>query len=132
MGERFDPFPGLQPIGYWTGPDRTDLPNPEALIDETWDHLERQRVGDLLGAAATNQPGEGCSICRICCQPNGFVDLTDGTYVWPEGLAHYVRAHAVRLPADVVERLLSPTSSVDPELANEQGRRSRSVWVVGH
>lgn len=30
----------------------------------------------------------------------GHRDLTDGVYVWPEGLAHYVKAHAVRLPDD--------------------------------
>lgn len=43
----------------------------------------------------------GHSTCRICGVPNGSAELTNGVYVWPEGLGHYVREHSVRLP-DVV------------------------------
>lgn len=103
----------MEPIGYWRGPQQPGLPDPVALIDERWDTSERNRVAAALGAGATHQPGEGCSICRICGAPNGFLDLSDGTYVWPEGLAHYVAEHAVRLPPDVVGHLLSgPTVAV--------------------
>jgi hypothetical protein len=31
--------------------------------------------------------------------------LTDGVYLWPEGLAHYVREHSVTLPADVLAHI---------------------------
>lgn len=44
----------------------------------------------------------GTSLCRICGQANGSAELTHGVrFVWPEGLAHYVEAHDVRLPAEV-------------------------------
>lgn len=44
----------------------------------------------------------GTSFCRVCGQANGSAELTDGVrFVWPEGLAHYVEAHNVRLPAEV-------------------------------
>jgi hypothetical protein len=33
----------------------------------------------------------------------GCRDLTDGTWVWPEGLTHYVRVHHVALPASFLE-----------------------------
>lgn len=33
---------------------------------------------------------------------NGAVEYTDGTYVWPEGLAHYIYDHGVRLPEDLI------------------------------
>lgn len=29
---------------------------------------------------------------------NGNIELSDGYYVWPDGLAHYASEHAVRLP----------------------------------
>jgi hypothetical protein len=34
---------------------------------------------------------------------NGSRDLTDGTWVWPEGLAHYITTHDVILPDEFVE-----------------------------
>jgi hypothetical protein len=45
----------------------------------------------------------GYSPCRLCDNvTNGNLDLTDGSYLWPQGLAHYVRDHHVRLPAEFV------------------------------
>lgn len=120
MAAAFDPFPGLRPIGYWIDHDQPDLPDPQKLADPAWDTDERRRLAAVLGSAATHQPGEGCSLCRICGAPNGFLDLSDGTYVWPEGLAHYVTEHSVRLPADVVAGLLDADSS-----------RNVSSYVVG-
>ena len=32
----------------------------------------------------------------------GCLELSDGMWLWPEGLAHYVNAHAVRLPDEFV------------------------------
>lgn len=37
----------------------------------------------------------------------GGDDLTDGTYCWPEGLAHYLEHHAVRLPEAIVQHILA-------------------------
>lgn len=113
VAEQFDPFPGLKPIGYWRGPDHPGLADPLGSIDESWDTQERDRIAEILATAATHQPGEGCSICRICGTPNGFLDLSDGTFVWPEGLAHYVTKHSVRLPIDVIQHLLAKATDVD-------------------
>ena len=33
----------------------------------------------------------------------GVADISDGTWLWPEGLAHYVEAHKILLPAEFVE-----------------------------
>jgi hypothetical protein len=41
-------------------------------------------------------------------QPIGTLQiLTDGTWKWPSDLAHYVRTHHVRLPADSVRHMAS-------------------------
>ena len=37
----------------------------------------------------------------------GHRDRSDGTWVWPDGLAHYVAAHDVRLPARFVRHALA-------------------------
>jgi hypothetical protein len=33
------------------------------------------------------------------------VERTDGFFLWPEGLAHYVRDHSVRLPDEVISHI---------------------------
>ena len=37
----------------------------------------------------------------------GSWDLTDGTWVWPQGLSHYVEVHGVVLPEEFVSHVLS-------------------------
>jgi len=37
----------------------------------------------------------------------GTGEISDGTYVWPEGLAHYVEEHNVRLPQKFVDHVLA-------------------------
>jgi hypothetical protein len=44
----------------------------------------------------------GYSICRLCGERTGTGESMDGEWVWPEGLAHYVEAHSVRLPEEMV------------------------------
>ena len=119
MAPLFDPFPGLHPIGYWMDHDQPDLPDPAELVDHSWNPRERQLVAAVLGAAATHRPGEGCSICRICGAPNGFLDLSDGRYVWPEGLSHYVAEHSVRLPIDVVAGLLAGNPKLEAHVVRD-------------
>ena len=51
----------------------------------------------------------GPSWCRLGCSGHpsdiGAQDLTNGIYLFPEGLAHYVRVHAVRPPYDFLEHI---------------------------
>jgi hypothetical protein len=66
----------------------------------------------------------GYSTCRICGKhDNGNLELTDGTYIWPSGLEHYVREHAVRLPDEFVAHL------EQVEEANEEFRADWSWWL---
>jgi hypothetical protein len=54
---------------------------------------------------------DGWSHCRLACgiAPGalGDRDLTDGVWLWPEGLSHSVEVHAVRLPDDFVDHMRS-------------------------
>lgn len=97
-------MPPLQLIGYWRTDDdaSSEYPHPSDWVDWGWDRDERSVVGGYLASGSLFRAYMGLSPCRICGRPNGAAEYTDGTYVWPEGLAHYVDEHAVRLPAEIV------------------------------
>ena len=93
-------------IGFWGSPIDRTLPDPHDFVDDTWDLQERRRVADYLDYGKEVAHYKGCSTCRICGQRNGSQDLGDGVFVWPEGLGHYIRDHAVRLPQAFIARAL--------------------------
>jgi hypothetical protein len=112
-------------IGYWIDVDRPELPDPSRFVDIDWDLNERRDVASYLNGGRPTNSGCGCSPCRLCGAANGFEELSDGTYLWPEGLAHYVLDHAVRLPDEVVQHALRPT-----ELRDDVGFVDRTWWIT--
>jgi len=93
-------------VGYWKGPhEPKELPDPIEFVDPQWDLRERDLViVHLRGGSPVNHM-MGISECRLCGRRNGSHEMTDGRYLWPEGLAHYVEAHNVRLPNEFVEHV---------------------------
>lgn len=69
----------------------------------------------------------GYSRCRICNAQNGNLELTDDVFIWPEGLAHYVRDHAVRLPVEfVVQHAGQMESLTDGLVVDDEWWRSQA------
>jgi hypothetical protein len=110
MGE--GPVLKLKAIGYW----RTDqwggrlvFPQPQRLVRPAWHADELAQIAAYLRSGHTFARWSGYSFCRFGCgidRPRmGSTDLTDGEWVWPAGLAHYVEAHAVALPEELVEAM---------------------------
>ncbi len=95
----------LKALGYWRSEEEPDLPDPVVHIDEEWDVSEREWVVDYLSRGQIVGVAMGSSQCRICNAPNGSREFTDGDYYWPEGLAHYVITHGVRLPAEFITHI---------------------------
>jgi hypothetical protein len=95
----------LHAIGFWRCEDaRIVFPHPKELVDPRWDLEERRRVADYLRHGRSLGANMGYSYCRFPQGPSdeemGCADLTDGIWVWPEGLYHYVERYAVRLPEE--------------------------------
>lgn len=60
--------------------------------------------------------------------------LTDGNWVWPEGLAHYIEAHEVRLPDEFVDGMQKnswrvPVTKGWPTF-NTQGEPDYAFWIA--
>lgn len=98
----------MKRVGFWYSKYEPKLPMPESgdgLSDEDRDFLHR-----YVNSAEVVNAYRGCSFCRLCDMPwgtMGSTDLGDGTYLWPQGLAHYVEKHHVKLPDDFVQHVLS-------------------------
>jgi hypothetical protein len=120
-------------IGLWAGPGAVDLPNVVDFVDEAQDPSELDEIASRLEAGVrTDRTYMGYSRCRFCDCQNGSGEQTDGTFIWPEGLSHYVREHHVRLP-DQVTHHLRLVRDADPDEMNRavtasNEERSREWW----
>jgi hypothetical protein len=100
------PVGPLELVGYWHAHEGDGLPHPQQLRQPRWEWRRRRRIVRYLLGGTEYLQYRGWSHCRFGgLRPNGSRDLTDGTWVWPEGLAHYVRAHGVRLPDEFVAHM---------------------------
>jgi hypothetical protein len=97
----------LKRIGYWWSPEESNLPHPRDYVDALWDVGERQRAIAYLCNCYYLYAWCGLSWCRFGCSNvyMGACDLTDGTWLFPEGLVHYVRHHALKPPQDFLEHM---------------------------
>lgn len=95
----------LRPVGSSEAP---ELPDPAAQIDATWDEEERRATLSYLQQAPVCLRFLGYSTCRLCGRSGaelGDADRTDGMWVWPSGLPHYLEHHALRPPEELLRHL---------------------------
>lgn len=104
-----DTIPGhrdrdIRLVGYW-GPGG-DLPMPiEGSCQLSSEHRSRL-VAYLRSPSHPSEGYMGTSVCRCCGTRNGAREVSDGRWVWPDGLAHYVETHHVALPDEFVAHCL--------------------------
>ena len=103
----------LRLIGYWRNETHPEFPDPTTLVDESWAEDERNDVVLHLQRGLVARAFMGPSTCRICGELIGNEEWTDGVYAWPEGLAHYVRQHSIRLPAAFVRHVQEQVRATD-------------------
>jgi len=94
----------LRLIGYWDGAAVPEgLPDVCDFVFAGADIAVQQSVAAYLRSGTVHIAAAGFSVCRLCGVANGSTEQTDGEhFVWPEGLAHYLEEHGVRLPEEVV------------------------------
>lgn len=115
----------LRLIGYWSGGhDTRGWPDVRDFIDEAMDEDEKIDVGVYLGNGLVARAFMGYSPCRLCEKTNGSLELTDGVYIWPEGLAHYVLDHHVRLPHEFAAHVQARAELSDDVRVDESWWRS--------
>lgn len=94
----------------------------EPFIDESGDEDERRMIAAYLKFGVITRASMGYSSCRVCGVDNGNLELSDGLFVWPQGLSHYVAEHSVRLPDRFV------TYAIERIEMLEQADRDEDWW----
>jgi len=119
-------------IGYWKGSLYDDFPFPEQ-VEAALAPDVRAALTRYLDGGAPFEQYRGHSYCRYGCPgDNGSAELWDGTWVWPEGLSHYVRTHGVSLPSEFIAhatRSNQHTDSSVPRLRDPSEPVDSSLWV---
>jgi hypothetical protein len=94
----------LRRIGYWKESLDDAYPLAEEVVGALPAH-QRDAVAKYLEAGRFSiWVFMGHSTCRLGCPgANGCREQTDGKWIWPSGLVHYVRVHGVAMPEEFVE-----------------------------
>jgi hypothetical protein len=136
--------PPLKGVGYWWSHPKERMskykrfPDPRRLVDSGWCADERPQIAAYLRSGWTYTQWRGMSYCRFQCGVPGYEMgtrcLSDGEWVWPEGLAHYVECHEVRLPDEFVESMRRRDWEVvpgpDPARRMTNGDPDCSFWMT--
>jgi len=105
-------------VGYWFNYDQPNFPDPGTLVKTDFDVNNINQIIYLLENAKTKSFSQmGFSWCRFRCgsENMGNKELTNGKYIWPEGLAHYVKEHKILLPFDFLESLSNDYYEISDE-----------------
>jgi hypothetical protein len=98
----------LKAIGYWWAEDDWMLPHPKWLVQADWQPEDRTKIVGYLRSGHQCMFWFGHSWCRLGCDNDtemGTSCVTDGIWIWPEGLAHYLEHHGIRLPDEFVDTM---------------------------
>jgi hypothetical protein len=138
-------------LGYWREPIIAWLPEERRFEHQGWSEtmwladparlIDEGNPPDPMLVAYLRQGKEfaawrGLSHCRLECgiddRQMGHRDFTDGTWVWPEGLAHYVEQHLVRLPQEFSDLARARRGKVPNVVLSERPERTdvidRTFW----
>lgn len=79
-------------IGYWHSEDDPLYSDPGKFVDHNWTQEEKEEVINYLKSGEFVWGYRGMNWCRFRCGvvANGAREFSDGYYLWPEGLLHYI------------------------------------------
>ena len=140
----------VRAIGYWCPsrlppsrpsfrrPSDIAFPDPRRLVCSGRYPVDRGEIVGRLREGREYARWRGVSYCRFGCGIGDFsmgsLCLTDGEWVWPEGLTHYIEAHSVLLPEDFTRAQEasgnSPARDDRTPSYDTQGEPDYAYWIA--
>ena len=117
-------------IGYWRSKEELNWPDPAGFVDNQMTPSEKALIIDYLKKGLfMPYASAGRSWCRFRCQESllGTGEQTDGYFLWPEDLWHYVDKHNVRLPDEFIDRIREGNDM--PRSIDDKFEISTSWWL---
>jgi hypothetical protein len=113
-------------IGYWNdGLYYHDYIWPQEIVsDEPVENAKE--IAEYLKQGVVATYWKGYSSCRICDKRLGTTCKTDGTFIWPDMLDHYVTDHNIVLPEEFVNHIKENNYEV-PESAKDFDERKYEI-----
>ena len=128
----------LRTIGYWTDSEGHGgkYIHPRDLVDPSWEASRRSRIVMYLRSGVKVYSEVGFSYCRFEGGPPdiemGCWELSDGAYIWPQGLAIYVERYHVRLPNTFIRHMAKRNFSITTHLDMGAIERVRNGGAVSN
>jgi len=121
----------LSLIGYWKVSLHDAYPFPQEVELDLASGVRAQTVR-YLESGIWVAGYRGHSYCRYGCGANGSAELSDGDWIWPSGLAHYVQVHGVGLPSEFIAHACRPHAQplLEPPRSSTRTRWNESLWVT--
>ena len=124
----------LKAVGFWNGDSEERFVDPALLVDEEWEQENMDKIIAYLKGFKRINHQMGFSYCRFGCNggsrfdPNmGTSEQTDGIWIWPEGLVHYVEDHNIRLPSEFIDTMKRNDFAVVHDVGN--GMIDYGFWI---
>ena len=88
---------------------RIQIPSVEQFQDKTWSPTDKVEIKQYLRKAPSLTGGRWmhvfCPLCGVQLAPQSW--RSDGIWVWPLDLVHFIEMHHVRLPSRFLEHIRS-------------------------
>lgn len=119
----------LRQIGYWSKDKkcRDGLIHPSLLDNHNFSKVEKAQILRYLRSGVEVGSYLGFSFCRMPDGPSdremGCRELSDGTYVWPEGYAVYLDLYDIELPSAFVHHVRANSCEVPQDIEVSEIKR---------
>lgn len=92
-------------FGEWKSEYDTSLPDPRSFVEKNWSVDEREKVSSYLSRGVAVAVTIMRVPCQMCSAEFDAIYLSDGIWVWPAWLPHYVACHSVKPPDEFLKHM---------------------------
>jgi hypothetical protein len=119
----------MKAIGQWMESLADDDLFPPQEFTGDWPVELRRHIADYLDGGVEFEAYRCMAYCYLCDFQQPDRELSDGTWIWPEILGHYVRAHGIALPWQFLRLALAGARPIPRREWKEQGIDG-SFWTA--